>query len=311
MKVFLKKNITMAAVAAIVIFIFIINSKKPEQNIVLGCQATQNNALVECVKNKILLEINNNPSLTGSTLNEVWTSNNSIDLRTFSPLAHMAGMMLVEAKIELKSAINYCGNSFKGACAHGAIMEYIDAHNPGNVQFSEFRGICNLLNLNPKQYKNCAHAVGHELRAKASGENAELVLLCDYFDSKYRPACASGILMEASTGNNGSGYHSHMPVGQFSFDCNAMPAGYKHTCYSSQGSYKQYEANSEPWKTTFEFCSSIPKIYETDCFAGVDERLLMSKSGNMAEAEKICDSLSTPEKNGCLLVKNMSLDTLE
>ena len=162
-----------------------------------------------------------------------------------------------------------------------------------------------------RQYKDCAHAVGHELRAKVLGSNEQVVALCNNFAPNYRSACASGVFMESSKGNNGFGHHSDGAVGQIIFDCTKVAENYKHTCYASLGSYKQYEANSEPWQETFKFCASLPDIYKNDCFAGADERLLMALGGDNRQIEKICNFLLFEEKNGCLMTQKMSLNSLQ
>ncbi len=320
MKILLKqktKAITIVILLGFLLLLAIKIVKKPvvEQDFVNECKKFYKNDQVSCFKNKVLSKLDQSPSSAGDLLYAIWrapqTNNLIVDLRAFSPLAHEVGMELANKNIALEGAINYCGHSFKDACIHGVIMEYIDKNYFGNTPASDFIGLCNSLSLNERQYKNCAHAIGHELRAKVLGSDTAIVVLCDYFKNQYRFACASGVFMEASTGNSGTGYHSHAAVGKTSFDCLKILLDYRHICYSSAGSYRQYEASREPWQETFKFCSHAPKIYQADCFAGADERLLMAKSGRQAEAEKVCINLGQEEKTGCMLVANMSLDSLQ
>jgi len=271
-----------------------------------------NHSYSECIENKIYAEVKNNPQAAGKLLKEVWSMPN-VDLRTFSPMAHNVGMQLIESKLDIPTSIAYCGHSFKDACIHGVVMEYLDNTYPGLVSPNKFIGVCDSLRarITDLQYKACVHAIGHELRAKTASDNNQVIKLCDYFELAYRNACGSGVLMEASTGNQGSGHHSESDTGAVGFECRAIPVGYQHTCYASAGSYRQYAVNSEPWEKTFAFCMSAPIAERPFCFEGADERLLMSKAGDKNAASGVCYLLPREEQKDCLMVTLMSLQSLE
>jgi hypothetical protein len=293
-----------------------INNTHTEQSASSQCNNLLQNNFQSCLSaiNKL---VQSNPRLGAGRLNEVWMLAESGgvkgDLRLFSPVAHNIGMGLVDKGYRLGEAIKICGYSFKDACVHGAVMEFIDKKYPGNVSSKKFIGLCDSLGdrINNLQYQNCVHGIGHELRAKIHGVNEDLVLLCNYFASNYRNACASGILMEFSKGNTGDGFHVDSEVGSVSFDCSKLPTDYLSSCYSSLGSYVEYEANGDHWENSFKLCLSVSNKYQNDCFAGLDERLLMANGGNQELATELCSTLLPLEKKGCLLVKNIKLNTLQ
>ncbi len=243
MKIFnKKKNYAISILVAVVLLYLafsISRNYQRTQDVFVICKNPSTPVLLACIQDKIFNNLSTNPVIAAGLLNRVWeeakNNNFAIDLRIFSPVAHEVGMKLYDSKTGLKTAINYCGNSFKDACVHGALMEYIDAN--------------------------------------------------------YAPSDGA--------------------VGQIIFDCTKVAENYKHTCYASLGSYKQYEANSEPWQETFKFCASLPDIYKNDCFAGADERLLMALGGDNRQIEKICNFLLFEEKNGCLMTQKMSLNSLQ
>lgn len=302
---------------AVLIFIFLaallfFNKNNSTSKIVDSCK-NSNYKQIKCIEDKILTETDKDPKQTGALLKSLWLSKDqSLDLRAFSPLAHQVGMSLAGKPIDLSEAIIDCGQSFKDACVHGVIMEYIDKHFFVSKTEPKFLHLCNSLKaqVNQRQYKDCVHAIGHELRAKILGTNNQVLIWCSNF-SGFFSACAGGVFMEASKGNNGIGYHSDEPVGRAAINCNQIPSIYKHACYFSIGSYRQYEVRAELWKETFRLCSYAPVLYKNDCYGGIDERLLMSKGGSQEAASNFCLSLEPTEQPGCLLVKQMDLESLE
>jgi hypothetical protein len=295
---------------------YAVKKTNPNQSTIGECGNLLQNNLRNCLQ-EIKKLAQSNPQSGIKMLNEVWVKAEKEevkgDLRLFSPVAHNIGMGLVDKGYRLGEAIKICGYSFKDACVHGAVMEFIDKKYPGNVSSKKFIGLCDSLGdrINNLQYQNCVHGIGHELRAKIHGVNEDLVLLCNYFASNYRNACASGILMEFSKGNTGDGFHVDSEVGSVSFDCSKLPTDYLSSCYSSLGSYVEYEANGDHWENSFKLCLSVSNKYQNDCFAGLDERLLMANGGNQGLATELCSTLLPLEKKGCLLVKNIKLNTLQ
>ncbi len=289
-------------------------NKPPAQSVLLTtCKDSSSEKLVSCVENFAYSAVQKDPSQAGKILDELWSGEFGVDLRLFSPVAHDLGMTLTDQNVELVSAIKFCGESFKGACAHGAVMEYIDKNFPAHPPATAFIKLCDSLQsqITEKQYGNCVHGIGHELRAKLTSQNEQVVNECNYFETKYRGACASGVLMEASKGNQGLGYHSDSPVGKVQFDCSKVARQYQLICYSSIGSYTQYEADSPSFTKTFQLCSSLQGTPRAYCFAGADERLLMFKNGDINSAIEFCKTLPSDEIQDCLMVKSDSLDSLE
>lgn len=316
---FSKKLISVVSLALIVFIgalIFFKHNKPPVPSILLTtCKDMISEKIATCVENFAYSAVQKDPSQAGKILDELWSGEFGLDLRLFSPLAHNLGMTLTDQNVELVSAIKFCGQSFKGACAHGVVMEYVDKNFPPHFSATAFIKLCDSLQsqtqMTEKQYKNCIHGVGHELRAKLISPNEQVVKECDYFQPQDRNACASGVFMEASKGNQGLGSHSDSPVGKVQFDCSKVGQQYQLICYSSLGSYMQYEADSPSFAETFQLCSSLSETSRTYCFAGTNERLLMSKSGSINLAIEFCKTLPPNEIQDCLMVRNMSLDNLE
>lgn len=314
---FSKKLISIVFLVLIIFIgalIFFKHNKPPAPSILLTtCKDMPSEKIATCVENFAYSAVQKDHSSAGKILGELWSGEFGVDLRLFSPLAHNLGMTLTDQNVELVSAIKFCGQSFKGVCAHGAVMEYVDKNFPPHSSATAFIKLCDSLQsqMTEKQYENCIHGVGHELRAKLTSPNEQVVKECDYFQSQDRNACASGVFMEASKGNQGLGSHSDSPVGKVQFDCSKVGQQYQLICYSSLGSYTQYEAGSPYFAETFQLCSTLPKMPRAYCFAGVNERLLMSKNGSINSAIEFCKTLPTNEIQDCLMVRNKNLDNLE
>ncbi len=312
---FFKKIISLIFITIIVfIGVLLFFKHNKSQSITLeSCKNSSLEKIITCVENFAHSSIQKEPSTAEKILNELWSGQFGADLRVFSPFAHHLGMALIDQNADLVSAINFCGQSFKGACVHGVIMEYIDKNFPAKSLAGDFIQSCDSIRqqVTGKQYNYCVHGIGHELRAKLSGSNERIVEECDYFQAQDKNACASGVFMEASTGNLGSGYHSESQVGKFEFDCLKVSQQYMLTCYSSLGSYTQYEADGPPFTETYTLCSSLPEMPSAYCFAGVNERLLMAKNGNINSAIEFCKTLTAKQYEGCLMVKSNNLDNLE
>ncbi len=319
-----KSQYTIASISTILLIIGItflmvqsgtFNVKKTATAIIKECSKTLTTDQEDCFQKNVLAIVKREPLQGGDLIDELWTlSKNGTftgDPRIFSPIAHDVGMAMIDSQIALNNTIQSCGQAFKDGCIHGAVMEYVEKSYPKS-QKNQFIGICNKMYSNNEiqewQYANCIHGIGHILEARTTTSLPTTIELCNYFPNAYRGACASGVFMQASEGSANDdelmpGMNMDAVVGTANFDCSSISTDYQPICYSSAGSYRQYEANSESWQDSFTFCLQVPTLFQNDCMAGLDERLLISTADNQQKALEVCGSLSQaliPKCNGLL-----------
>lgn len=202
----------------------------------------------------------------------------AVDARIFSDPAHQAGMTLLQQGVDFDQALIWCGDRFKGACRHGVVMEYADTYLSGEISSQNFV-LCDDM---PTTELDCIHGLGHSIVSHTSSQSLEdALLVCgELLDSSAQSACASGVLMEYSTGEMGLGRHSHEPVYTLPLPCKKLTADSDYwgaICYASAGSYRQYYPNQESWSDSFAYCDSIKSIsFSKVCHDAVYERLLLS-----------------------------------
>ena len=171
------------------------------------CQMNTLRNRQSCLANKILAEIDKNPSETDNIFTGLWqlaiVGKLQEDPRMFSDITHVVGMMLAEKDINLVRAFSFCGKTFKQGCMHVYVMESVDHKYPQDVDVKTLKNMCEVF-TDPVYKNNCIHGVGHELAAKIK-ENLPTVLeLCKNFTSKdAQYACESGVLMEFTKGTAG------------------------------------------------------------------------------------------------------------
>ncbi|MBI4273049.1 hypothetical protein HY621_04325 [Candidatus Uhrbacteria bacterium] len=89
--------------------------------ILARCTDTQDKKLIECMSKEMLASVMQDPQDTGELFDDIWnllqTGRLGADPRYFSPLAHDAGMAMVQLDIPIEKILSYCGESFiKGVC---------------------------------------------------------------------------------------------------------------------------------------------------------------------------------------------------
>lgn len=260
-----------------------------------GCE-TSVKSRTACLDMKLMEYTDSNPSTIGFILSAFWQLEQKgilhDDPRSFSDIAHMVGMKLIDKNIPLSTAIKYCSIDFKQACLHGAIMEYTDKTFASKIQPITLFSICN--NIADKSdliQNNCFHAAGHELQAKDFTTINATLDQCDTLSVRNAYACQTGIFMEYSKGNMGSGKHSKISTGTTRLPCSEVNNKYKSTCYTSEGSYRQYTPGQESFSQSYTFCSTVESNYSQACMEGVSGQLIFSTAGDYSKAETVCQGL--------------------
>ena len=238
----------------------------------------------ECLQTKIISHITRFPSETGNIFQIFWELEKkgklTDDPRIFSDIVHEAGMSLIDSGLPLDKVLSFCGTTFKQGCIHGAVMEYIDTAYPSEMNPLILFDMCHTISQDHTIYINCLHGIGHELAAKSKAAIQDIVHMCDPLSYEDRFACASGVLMEYSTGTTGSDFHSHTPIGKKELPCSDIDDTYKAVCYAGAGSYRQYEPMQESFSKSYEFCFHVPKEYVQHCMIGLSERAFLAAAEN-------------------------------
>lgn len=224
-----------------------------------------------------------------------------IEARWYSALAHSAGADLIAASETVPQAIGYCPSTFNSGCVHGAVMaEALRRYGVPAVvpAFAELTHLCTELNwwerLQRSPYMNCLHGVGHSLMMLNPNQSPS-ALLADCATLTHRTeqmACGSGVFMEYSTSAAGK-------VGTVALPCADLTEQWQGVCYTSAGSYRQYEPGHESFAETYHWCEQVPEQYRFGCEMGVAERLLLSHGGNQAAALEECVTLSPAMQRLC------------
>jgi hypothetical protein len=224
------------------------------------------------------------------------------DLRQLSQTAHYVGMELSVLHLTLGEALEDCGYAFKAACMHGVVMERLDRQQPAAAHVAaehlvrSFLGFCAPVAGDTGYYRNCLHAVGHELWARTRLSLAQTLGLCDVLRrGPDLDACWSGVLMEYSEGPRANGRHLHAPAGRRSLPCSSLNVRQREVCTYAEASYRQYVPGWEPPRTTYGRCATSPRAYRLECMTLVSERLLIARSGRPDLANATCAQLTAPE----------------
>jgi len=269
------------------------------------CQLDATSDRQHCISLKIYEEIDHNPEQTGPLFDAFWHLAVSGDIeddpRIFSDMVHEMGMVLVQKDISVGDAFSYCGESFKQGCMHGVIMEYVDVHYQNDIGPGGLIEICDDFE-NVMENDNCLHGVGHMLAAKIDSPLESVLGECERAESSLREvrACESGVLMEYSKGDAGSGFHSHAPTGSIELPCDTVDESYKSVCYGSAGSYRQYHPNQEPFFSSYTFCASALAPYDFHCMLGVSERGIIATAKDPARTYNLCDGLDGKARSLCV-----------
>ena len=259
----------------------------------------------QCLDSRLIEYTDANPSTIGAVLSGFWhleqDSKLDDDPRIFSDIAHIVGMKLADKGFSPKQAVAYCGSSFKDGCLHGAIMEYIDSKYPNRIDPTALFKMCNdFESLGTLAETNCFHAAGHELQAKNFSTLNTTLGLCSILSTVNTLACQSGVLMEYSKGNLGTGKHAEMSAGSAAIPCPQLDGKYKSICNLADGSYRQYIPGREDFLASYTYCSGVEAGYLFDCMVGVSAQLLYSKAENYPEATSVCQSIANASiKSGC------------
>jgi hypothetical protein len=267
------------------------------------CKSVSEEEREGCLQKAILDYVHRHPEKTkelfGTIIEFLKIGYLSDDMRVFSPIIHEVGMLFVEDGISIDGAVEICPFSLRGGCLHGVLMEDIDDRY-SDADTGAFMNICEA--LKPKGvfvYENCIHAIGHEFAAKSHGSLNDMLKLCSKSSLGVRDQCLYGVFMEYSKGEAGSGHHSEKPTGKYNLPCSSLDYRYKKICYTSAGFYRQYEAESEPFETTYRFCTTVPEMYQEDCVHGVGGALLFSQAFVVPRAQTVCYSLPDDVKDTC------------
>ena len=233
--------------------------------------------------NEILTEVRNHPETTARIFDHLWElaveGGIESDPRIFSDIAHDAGMIIGDQGIDLVTAFSYCGTSFKQACMHGVIMEYIDRMHMHNNSVPEMLYLCDVFSDSLSK-RNCYHGVGHEFAATMHGTLIQTLSFCKNLhpEESMESACESGVLME----------YSKEPTEFKELPCKDLPDEFKRVCYASEGSYQQYYPGQKEFFASYQYCSAVPKQYVLSCMLGVSERALMATAKNADRAYAFC-----------------------
>jgi len=272
--------------------------------ILARCTDTQKEKLIECMSKEILASVMQNPQTTGELFDDIWkllqTGKLQMDPRYFSPLAHDAGMAMVQVGIPVEKILAYCGESFYQGCMHGAVMEYGDMIFSATSEPQEFISFCDPFKIHTTKYLNCLHGIGHEIVVKIHKPLNELLEYCPSVDDYSKSACVSGILMEYSKGEVGAGMHSHKKIYTQELPCGSLKERYKSICYASAGAYRQYEVDSESFEDSYQFCKSVPEQYRNSCLMNLSERVEFIYAGNPKKAKRVCEELTGESQYTCL-----------
>ena len=257
------------------------------------CADTQEKKLVECISKETLASVMQDPQNTGELFDDIWdllqTGKLEADPRYFSPLAHDAGMAMVQIHIPIEKILSYCGESFYQGCMHGAVMESGDTIFAASSTPHEFVVFCERFKSDQTQYRNCLHGIGHEIVGKVQQPLNEILGYCGALDDYSRSACVSGIFMEYSKGEVDASAHSHKKVYTRALPCDSVEEAYKSICYASAGAYRQYEVDSEPFEDSYQFCQSVPEQYRNSCMMNLSDRITFIHGGDVEKAKRVCE----------------------
>lgn len=247
----------------------------------------------ECLTEKILAYADEHPEKLGGFFADVATmlKEGSIpdDPRTLSPIVHATGMELAHNDVEPEDAFEWCGTSFKQGCMHGFMMEYVELL-PSAVRVGEMFPLCDFASANRLWQRNCIHAIGHEIAAKLPADLPTLLEACD--GATFGQDCASGVMMEYSTGNHGTGHHSHQRTGVLALPCAEVQERYQTTCYATDAAYAQYLPGGESFDATATRCMNVPSTFRHACMLGLVEKMFTAAAEDMHETEGSCLALS-------------------
>lgn len=301
-------KIYITAVAAVIclaaVFIFWRSWHEPAYTLVEKCSQVGAQQFQGCVNSAVSAYAAAHPENTGAMLQSLAQvpEVSSVDPRLFAQAVHEVGMTLSSKHIALRDAFLLCGETFKQGCRHGYVMEYIDTHYTYPTSASDLFEFCDEVKmLGASAYLNCLHGIGHELLVKVNRDLHSAVEAC-----MKRPeltqayACASGVFMEYSKGPNETGGHSEARVGSRELPCDQFTGEAETICYGSAGSYRQFEADSEPFGATYAYCYSVQEPYRTACAYGVGERLLMSVGFSKGRADELCGHMEGNLRGLCL-----------
>jgi hypothetical protein len=262
-----------------------------------------------CLKARMWSFSINHPAQTGVMLSSVYSQARQvrpIDLRDMSETAHEIGMALAQKNsYSLKTAVKYCGLSFKGACLHGFIMEELEKPSVEALYSTNLINYCG--NLRAKdtadniEYLNCLHGVGHELWVKNSLPLGATLSLCNPLpDLATKSACMSGELMEYSKDSPRIGLHSHNKAGIKELPCSDLSDKTQlSVCYATAGSYGQYESSTQPLQITMQYCLGAPNAYKNVCLNEVFSQLLFGTGGDKTAAFRLCSPLPAEYATVC------------
>ncbi len=285
----MRTSLSASAVAVLSIFT-VACSSTPAREMLLSCSADRE----QCITASFLLYADEHPenvkALFEETVDLLKKRDISDDPRIFSPIVHAIGMQLAQQSISPTDAFQWCGTSFKQGCMHGFMMEHIELHHD-DVQVEQLFSLCDFALNEHVSYRNCVHAVGHEIAAKMRGDLSALLEFCD--DRAMSQDCASGVMMEYSTGEYGTGGHSHMPAGTRRLPCGELQHHYQATCFAADVAYRLYLPGRESFDVTADHCMAVPIEFRRACMLGVAEKIFTVSAENINVAHERCGSLSS------------------